>query len=155
MKTKLIFKAIMLLMVAAFLNSCSKNGDNNAKPAPSTGDFISNSTTYTGPCTSVPDVGTGGAAGNIDALIVTTSGTSFIVYNMPQQSSGTFNFTDGYNNVGSSSLYGIFTLASNNTEYATRSGTVTKTGSNSFTFSCTVYDIISGQSLTVTGKGAY
>jgi len=153
MKTKVIFKAIMLLALTVVLNSCSKKDD--AKPAANTGQFVSNSTTYTGSCTSVPDVGTGGGSGNIDAIIATTSGTSFIVYNMPQQSSGTFNFTDGYNNAGGSTLYGIFLLASANNEYATQSGTVTKTGSNSFTFSCTVYDINSNVTYSVTGKGSY
>lgn len=154
MKTTMICKAIMLLMLCAFLNSCSKSGDNNVTPKANTGAFVANTTTYTGPCSSVQDVGSGGALGNIDVIIATTSGVGFFIYNMPQQSSGTYNFQDAGNTVGGSQLYGLFLLSSSS-EFGTRSGTVTKTGTNSFTFSCSMYDLNSGQTISVTGKGSY
>lgn len=118
-----------------------------------TGTFTAGST-YTGICTSVPDVGTGGPLGHIDVAIVSTSGYSFIIYNMPQQSSGSYAFTDGYNNSGGSVLYGLLSIPAG--VYGTKpGGTVTKTGAKSFTFSCIVYDIITNQNISVTGSGNY
>lgn len=118
------------------------------------GSFTVSSSTHSGQCSSNPDVGTGGNAGNIDVAILCTDGSGFIIYNMPKQSSGSYNFTDGYDNVGGSVLYGLCRLTSGD-EYATKQGTVTKTGSNSFTFSCTVYDINTNQSFSVSGSGKY
>lgn len=152
MKIRLIFKAIMFLMLAAFLNSCSKNNDDGSQAK--SGTVVMNSTTYTGVCKSVQDVGSGGAQGNIDVVIATTSGTSFAIYNMPKQSSGTYTFTNGDNNAGGSQLYALFTLSSG-TQYATTGGTITKTGASSFNFSCTMYDILSNTTVSVTGKGSY
>jgi len=154
LKNNHVLKVIIFLLLTSLLGGCSKSGDNNATPASKSGDFISNSTTYTGTCASIPDVGSGNALGNIDAIIATSSGVSFTIYNIPKQSNGTYNFTDGYTNAGGSSLYALF-LQSSSSIYATKSGTVIKTGTNSFTFSCTVYDLNSNQSINVTGKGSY
>lgn len=118
------------------------------------GSFSFNGGNYSGTCSSVPDVGTGGSVDNIDVPILCKDGSSFIVYNMPRQPSGTYNFTDGYDNVGGSVLYGLCQVAGG-TQYATRQGTLTKTGINSFTFSCTVYDISTSQSFSVSGSGKY
>lgn len=155
MKTlkQLFNKSILLFSVIALLGSCSKKND-EVTPQGKNGSFIAQGTTYKGSCESVTDVGTGGSIGNIDVAIATTSGAGFLIYNMPKQSSGTFNFGDGYYGAGGSGLYGIFTSSSASV-FGTKSGTVTKTGSSSFTFSCTVYDILSNQSFTVTGNGSY
>lgn len=118
------------------------------------GNYTAGGVYRSGVCTSVPDVVTGGPLGNIDVAIITSNGESFIIYNMPQQSSGSYAFNDGYNSSGGSVLYGLMSQSSN--VYGTRSGgTVTKTGAKSFTFSCTVYDIITNQNISVTGSGNY
>lgn len=145
--------SILLLSVIALLGSCSKKND-EVTPQGKNGSFIAQGTTYKGSCESITDVGTGGSSGNIDVAITTTSGSSFVIYNMPKQSNGTFNFADGYYGAGGSGLYAIFSSSSANL-FGTKSGTVTKTGSSSFTFSCTVYDIVSNQSFSVTGNGSY
>lgn len=119
------------------------------------GEFIFSDTKYSGHCQSVADVGAGGALGNIDVIIATTSGKSFVIYNMPKHSSGTYNFTDGYENASGSVLYALAITGGNAVQTASKSGTVTKTGSNSFTFSCTMYNIETSQTYSATGKGNY
>lgn len=135
------------------LSTCG-SGSGGGGSGSGSGSFTANGGTYSGICQSITDIGTGGALGNIDVIIATTSGASFNIYNMPKASSGTYSFTDGYNSVGGSNLYGLCNLASG-TQYATKNGSVTKTGASSFTFTCTVYDIISNQSFGITGSGNY
>ncbi len=131
----------------------------NCSSSPGTGSFMANGITYSGICTSVPDVGTGGALNNIDVAIITTAGDGFLIYNMPQQASGSYTFTDGWVTEGGSSLYALTTLLP--VQFASVSGTVVKTGSNAFTFTCTMNDIDnedtpgSGKQIIITGNGAY
>jgi len=115
-----------------------------------TGQFIFNGTSNSGACGSTPDVA--GCAG-LDVVISSTSSNTIIIYNIPSGSSGTYNFTDAYQNAGTCILYGIATI--NGSEYGTKSGTITKTGANNFTISCIVYDLLTNASYTVTGNGNY
>jgi hypothetical protein len=156
MKTKTIYKGLLFLLGLSLFAGCSKSSDSNPT---NSGSFTVNSTTYTGPCIFSADVGAGEPLGNIDVVIEGTSEVSFIVYNMPSQDNGTYSFTNGYNNAGSSQLYAIFSLNASfdpaNGDFGTTGGTITKTGAYSFTFSCQLFDRVSNQSLTVTGKGSY
>jgi len=115
-----------------------------------TGQFTVGST-YSGPCIAVP--ATGGCGGN-DVVITTGSGASFVVYNMPTASSGSFSLTDGWETVGSCELYAL-TNTINGTQYASLSGTLVKTGPNSFTLSGVMFDIITETSINVTASGTY
>jgi hypothetical protein len=116
------------------------------------GQFTMGAITYSGSCLSVADVGAGGALGYIDVLI-NGNGGSFIIYNMPQANSGTFSFTDGGNNAGSSQLYALNTVNSSLASQA--GGSVIKTGAKKFSFNCTLYNIGNGQTSTVVGNGTY
>ncbi|HWK07803.1 MAG TPA: hypothetical protein VNS58_29425 [Puia sp.] len=119
-------------------------------PADTVGSFSFAGTNYSGLCTSEPDVS--GCSG-IDVPIYTSTG-NFIVYNMPTATSGSFTFG---NDISSCNLYGLCTIGViTPVIYVTQSGTVTKTGANSFTFSCTVYDIANATTTyTITGGGTY
>ncbi len=124
---------------------------NSVPPPNGSGQFSLGGNSYSGTCGSVPDIY--GCSG-VDVIILTSSGVAFDIYDMPTASSGSYSFTDGYQNVSTCNLYGL-TSAINGTQYATQSGTLTKTGTTSFTFSCTVYDIISNTSYAVTGSGTF
>jgi hypothetical protein len=144
------FFTCILLITTLFLFSCKKE-DTAPSNLNASGEFIYKGTNYSGTCTSIPSIGSG--CTGLDVLITTTTGSTFIIYNIPAASSGTSNFTDGYQNVYSCKLYGAISVSSS--IYSTKNGTVTKTGANSFTFSCTVYDLLTNASFSVTGKGNY
>jgi hypothetical protein len=132
----------------------------NAPPPPppaggtgaGSGKFAYSGGSFTGICVAVSDVV--GCPNGIDVAIATASGTGFAFYNMPQGSSGNFTLGDGYNATNSCDFFALFTL-NTGTQYASKSGTVTKTGAKSFTFTCTVYDLNTNASFSVTGSGNY
>lgn len=129
-------------------SQCSNGGGGSG----GSGQFTYGGGSYSGMCASVADVS---GSGGIDVTIATGSGASFIIYNMPTASSGTYSFTDGWTNVNTSALYALCNVGNGSAQTASQSGTVTKTGANSFTFSCTMSDIISGQTYSASGSGTY
>ena len=145
------FFTCILVTTTLFLFSCSKE-DTAPSNVNGSGEFTYKGTIYSGTCASIPSIGSG--CSGLDVLITTTSGSSFIIYNIPAASIGTNSFTDGGQNVGTCKLYGLLQPGSSSI-YGTKNGTVTKTGANSFTFSCTVYDLLTNASFSVTGKGNY
>jgi hypothetical protein len=134
---------------------CKKSSSDGAGSA---GSFTVNGTTYNGVCSTSPDSGVG-YAGNIDVLIgLTSQYPQFTIYDMPQQSSGTFNFVNGSNSIGStlglSGAYVSSYSSSGSGFFVAQNGSVTKTGANSFTFSCNMINILN-QTVSATGKGSY
>jgi hypothetical protein len=153
MRKQTIQKTILLLMVVFTLFSCKKEDTKNDTPAGTTGTFIVDGTTTTGPSSSVNAT----SCGSGKDLIITTPNNgsrNFIVYNIPLGASGSSNFTDGGNTVGTCSLYAVYAPTTSNV-YVTKNGSLTKTGANSFTFSCTVYDLLTNVQKTVTGSGNF
>lgn len=135
--------------VSNILEFCVTVIDNSDSGGSGTGSgtFTIGGQTFSGPCISVPSV----VNGVIDVTIVTTSGSSFNIYRMPTGSSGNTAFGDGGDQTGT---FGLVTT--NGGFWGTRAGgTVTKTASNKFTFSGTVYDLITNQSQAVSGNGTY
>lgn len=131
---------------------CSNNG------IVGSGSFKVNSTSYNGECSSVLNVGDGGPLGNIDVSIYSSTGNILYIANMPKQSSGTFNLTDGFDNNFTSNLYAILTLkvGSGYELYPSKvGGTVTKTGANKFSISFTGYTLANSTEYTITGSGTY
>src|SRR5579871_1885855 len=122
-KRSLIFFILAVVLIAA----CSKSSSPAPKPV-TTGSFTFQSQTYNGTCTSVIS---GNNSSNINVGISGTVGT-FFIYNMPKASTGSTAFTDGFDNINSAtSLYAFLTVSP---DYATvAGGSVTKTGSNTFT----------------------
>jgi hypothetical protein len=154
---KHLTKFLLTAIVAFAVSSCSRSSDsNNDNPTPQlgTGSFTVDGTTYTGICVGVPS---SFCPSGLDVAITPTVGNStsqsFLIYNMPSASSGTFNVTDGYQSNGTCNLWTAY--SSVGTVYASKSGTITKTGPKSFTFTCTVYYLLNNVSKTVTGQGTY
>ena len=129
--------------------------DNSAPPqgANTSGQFLYGGTNYSGVCAAGPDVN--GCTNGTDVLIATVSGAGFSLYNIPQGSSGNYTFTDGYQNVGNGCAFFGLMILPNATELASKSGTLTKTGARSFTFTCQMYDLATNISYTITGSGNY
>lgn len=124
-----------------------ENPHGNTNPTQGQGQFTYDGTNYTGNCYSVN--ATQCSSGGKDVLLTSSLG-NFIIYNIPQASSGTYNFTEFQS--GGCNLFVISTVDGNATSTG---GTLTKTGSNSFTFSCTLQDISNGYVFTITGSGNY
>jgi hypothetical protein len=149
-----LWPVLAVLFLSLFFIQCKKE-DIGLPGNTTSGNFNAGGISYSGNCVSIPDVGSGGPLGNIDVTILTSGGQSFIVYNMPKLSSGSFAFYDGYLNTGGSVLNASLGLSSNNVYASKPGGSLTKTGTNSFTFSCTVYNILTNQNINVTGSGNY
>lgn len=149
-----LWPVLSVFFLSLFFIQCKK-ADTVLPGAATSGNFNAGGISYSGNCVSISNLGSGGPLGNIDVIIRTASGQSFIVYNMPKTASGNFTFTDGYVNVGGSTLCGSLGFSSNDVYASKPGGTLTKTGANSFTFSCTVYNILTNQNINVTGSGNY
>ncbi|MFY7965778.1 MAG: hypothetical protein ACOVO1_12840 [Chitinophagaceae bacterium] len=150
-KNNTIQRVFLVLFAALTMFSCQKKDEAAAK----SGSFTVDGTTYTGPCAAI--VGISCTTGK-DVIISTANANyNFTISSMPPASSGTFNFTDGYYSSGTCNLYGAYTppYTTANDFYATSTGTLTKTGANSFTFSCTTYNLLTNIKKTVTGSGNY
>ncbi len=111
------------------------------------GSFTVNGQSYAGLCGATPST-TAGCTG-INVVIVGT-GASFVIYNMPQQSSGSYPIADGYQNNSTCNLW-----AGTTTGNASASGTVTKTGARSFTFTCIVQDLLANRTYPASGAGTW
>jgi len=145
MKQKLT-TILFALTSAILLSNCSKDSD--AKPEGS-GTFEFKGSTYAGKCMSV--VSTNNKS-NINVVIQDLPNV-FIIYNMPKTSSGTVAFVDSFHNINSATeLYAFF-----DSSYGTvEGGSLTKTGANTFTFTCQVYYLLEPDiKYTVTGSGTY
>lgn len=118
-----------------------------------TGQFVVNGVTYSGLCNGANGVTCSSGTGTA-VVISHASGRFFTIYNMPTSSNGTYNFTNGWDTVNTCSLYALSSIGNGNL-YATTSGTITKTGTNSFTFSCIAYDLVNDISVTINGSGTY
>ncbi len=111
-----------------------------------TGQFTYNGQTINGSCSSIAATGLG--CTGIDVLII--GAQNFIIYNMPNASSGTFNVNgNGDNcNLWAATLFGGVSQST--------SGTITKTGAKSFSFTITMKNISTGSTnLVATGTGNY
>ena len=130
--------------------NCTGGGGTGNEPG--TGQFIFNGTTYNAYCGAAQGLNCAGSG--IDVILVPQSGVnSFVIYNMPVANSGTFTFADGEQALNTCDLYGILNGSSN--LYVTESGSLTKTGANSFTFTSVIRNITSGGATTLEGSGSY
>jgi hypothetical protein len=154
LKRNIFIKSLLILFVVAFASSCKKDdgGDGGSNEA-GKGTFTVNGTTHSGVCQSVP--ATSGVSGNIDVVIADAGGASFTIYNMPTGGSGISNFVEFTDSNGFSSELYALSIINQSTLYMSVSGTVTKTGSNSYKFNVNMTDPIEGNNVTITGSGKY
>lgn len=139
-----------LLLVVITLNACKKESNIESE---TTGQFVYSGTTYKGSCQSVSPMY---CSTGIDVGIVvdrTTHSDYFTIYDMPTQSSGTYTITNADSNYAKCQLYIVYSRSDDNGH--SQSGTLTKTGEKSFTFSVAMKDIIHGATYTMTGSGNY
>lgn len=146
--TNLLFTAIIAFSISA----CSKSSD----PAPTdptsglgSGSFTLDGVTVSGTCIGVASTS---CSGGLDVGITPTTGSSeqFSIVNMPSASSGTFNITNATQSSGTCNLW------AGTSGYLSKSGTLTKTGAKSFTFTATLYDATEqNPDKTITGQGTY
>ncbi len=156
MKTKTLILSIILLH-SIFFTNCKKDGglesansDETQNPI-GTGKFSIGGKTYTGDCvaTTSSTIGNNG----LDVGIVTSNGDAFAIGNLSTASNGSVPFSDGWSQPAGTT-FGVISVPS--VFMGTRSGgKITKTGPKTFTFSCTVYEILSSSQYTVTGSGNY
>lgn len=151
------------LVFAALLSfsACTKSGNAKKTTTTAAATFIVDGTTYSGTCTSDPSLS--GCSTSVDvALNDKATGKGIAIFNIPQTASGNYTFVDGYvdlynpQSASPCDLYAASAPFSPNgsTIGSMRGGSLTKTGTNSFTFSCVLYDP-GFAGYTVTGSGTY
>jgi hypothetical protein len=150
----------MALGAGVFLFACKKsNGPSTQQWSAGTGTYTINTTTFATNDTLAPDP----LSGKKDVTMWPTTGSNqnmLFIYNIPTASSGTIQLTAGQGGSGDTTCFilGFFQgtngLVNFNSDGVT--GTITKTGATSFTFSATVYDQANPNiTYAVQGSGAY
>jgi len=94
-----------------------------------------------------------------DVVSPIASGTAYtIIYNMPTASSGTYTINEACENAGTCNVFVLHTDDQGNI-YSSLDGIITKTGSNTFTFQCTIVSACdyfdSPTVFGITGNGNY
>lgn len=156
-KRNLFIKTLMLLLLVVALGGCKKEDDDEGFDGDDeigSATFTYKGTEYSGNCVQIP--ATSGAAGKIDIVIASSSGSStFTLYNMPaSSSSGSTTITEFTTN-STTNPFALSTINSSSAFLASVSGSATKTGSKSFKFSIRMIDLSTDQESTVTGSGEY
>ncbi len=152
-----------LLMITVILISCTKN-DENLVSTIGKGSFIFQTEKFEGGiCTKTPS--SQNLANEYDVSINCPPGNAVIIYNMPKNSSGSYTIYDPMSSsvLGSNKPWLAVIFQPNTTFYNlgiglpnSSTGTITKTGPNSFTFNCQVYyQSNPSKKYTVSGQGTY
>jgi hypothetical protein len=150
-----------LLLITFVLISCNKNAENIVSPI-GKGSFTFQTEKFEGGIvTKIPS--SSGFVNEYDVSISCPPGNGVIIYNMPNNSSGNYAIYDAMSVVGTNKPWLAVIFQPNTTFYnlgiglpASSIGTITKTGSNSFTFTCQVYYPLNPSTkYTVTGQGSY
>lgn len=149
---------LSLSLLASFLLSCTKIDDIFSPLGK--GSFTFQSEKYDkGIVTKTPSAS--GLPPEFDVTINCPPGNAVTIFCMPSNSSGNFPIYDAMASVGTNKTWIAIVFQPNTTFYQGgifqgSTGTITKTGSNSFTFSCQVYNSSKPtQKYTVTGQGSY
>lgn len=163
---KHILKLLAMFMIVGLV-SCTKSAEDDDEDdddwggggVGTTSSFIFQGTTYSGVAQGIS--ATSGGSGK-DVVIASTShpGKGFTFYNVPSASSGSFAIKDAYSSVTTpTNIWGIMQIGTTSAPmayYTISSGSITKTGANSFTFTTQVSTNITASSgTTVTGTASY
>jgi hypothetical protein len=152
-----------LLMITFILISCNKEST-SIDSSIGKGSFIFQTEKFEGGiCTKTPS--SQNLANEYDVSINCPPGNAVIIYNMPKNSSGSYSIYDPMSSsvLGSNKPWLAVVFQPNTTFYNlgiglpnSSTGTITKTGSNSFTFNCQVYyNLNPSKKYTVSGQGSY
>ncbi len=143
---------VATLLLVHCKKSASSSGGN--------GTFKITGTTYSGACKSGPHVSDSSCNNaNIDVAVTSgsTAGMQLYIFNMPQTASGISPLMDA-NTFYGSCTYTTAMIGDSTTQFLaiSRSGTITKTGAKSFSFTGIFYNQSTNTSYgTVTGSGNY
>jgi len=151
-KMKQVIKLMLFVVVVLALITGCKKAKTSPQFSAGTGSYVFNGTSVNTKDTLAPDPFSGGK--DVTMWPATGGKDLVFVYNMPAQGSGTFPLTDG------TSQSSVYILGHNGQINFSSTGApsdiLTKTGTNTFTFSCTVADDSNpGNTYTLTGSGSY
>ncbi|GGA84776.1 hypothetical protein [Puia dinghuensis] len=167
--------SFVTLGVTILLLACQKSNNGNNTPATGKGTLTVNSTAYSNvTCTQIPDTVSRNPLAVVPGVsLIAINGTDSVAFyflNMPTQSSGSVSFVNGdstavrigNNNTVTYTGYilgeYIHITGSNLVDWSVTNagGTLTKTGANSFTFTCTTHTPGSTTTdVTVSGSGSF
>ncbi|HUB59856.1 MAG TPA: hypothetical protein VL978_04085 [Puia sp.] len=156
-----IFTICVALSAGFFLFACKKNGAAKPQWSAGTGEYFVYGDTYETDDTLAPDPFTSGKDLSMwPTGPVSRTQSQLFIYNMPSAGSGTFQLTDDPGGLYDTTCYILGNFPGPNGEDMFSSngvtGSLTKTGTNSFTFTATAYI---GSSLSDTmhieGSGSY
>ena len=118
------------------------------------GNYIADGVSYSGTCISTVS-GSCTTSASIDVSIIAASSNSLQIHNMPTQSSGTYPFVQ-YTGSNNCALYtlDVKLVGSGLIPYSATTGSLTKTGAKSFTFTETYKDQ-NGTTHSFSGSGSY
>jgi hypothetical protein len=152
--------SIILISLAvtciATLQACKKsNPSGSSQLSAGTGSYTFNGTMVNTNDTLGPDIFSGGKDLTMWPTGNSAASNLVFVYNMPSQSSGSVNLSDGSNS-SSTTPYILGNINNINFASVANSGTVTKNSATSFSFSCTVSDDSNpSNTYTLSGSGTY
>ena len=154
-------KKLLVLIILTIIFSCNKSYVGVINPL-GKGSFTFQTEKFTGGIvTKVPS--SSGFVNEYDVAINCSPGNAAIIYNIPKNSSGNFPIYDGATVLSTNKTWLTVVFQPNTPFYnpsiglpVSSTGTITKTGANSFTFTCQVYYLSNpSQKYTVTGQGSY
>jgi hypothetical protein len=137
------------LMLFILLNACKKTTTEDSGTEQGTGTFTLAGQTYKGSCNAIPAIG--GCSGKVDITITQGSTALCNAYAVPSSGSASL---IGQNFNCNSYLICNVTLP-NPPGYTTVSGTVTRTGTNSFSFTGTVKNNNTSVQSSISGSGTW
>lgn len=156
-KLQHLYPHLFILCVIIIIAGCSKKKSSPQFSA-GVGTYTFNGTNmYSTNDTLTGDLFSGGKDVTMWPTSSTNASNIVFVDNIPSQSSGSVNLSDG-SNQSSSAPYILGNSNSGSIHFASvpNSGSITKTGPNSFSFSCTVSDDSNpSNTYTLSGSGSY
>jgi hypothetical protein len=144
---------LVLFAIGSLFSGCSKKSSDPAPTAHATFNFAG--AEFSGPTTAVT------YNGGIEVNISGGNGKELVLYNVPSAEGGTFNLYNAFDTgvlQSNTDVYASSNINIGNTTQgsASASGTLTKTGARSFSFSATFRADLSGTTTaTVVGSGTY
>jgi hypothetical protein len=151
---KLLKTSLALCLFMILLNACIKTNTNDSSTGSGlgTGSFTVGGQTYTGDCVANADPN---CSGKLLVQIVSPNNGSYNLYAVSTSSSGSTNLVvqNTSNRCIQNSICNL--TGSSLSLYGSVSGSVTRTGANSLSFTSTMKSATSTQQVTITGSGSW
>ncbi len=147
-------KSLFIIVVITLITFSCKKSDVEPTMPVGTGEFAFASTKYSGGCFAVPS---SSCSGSTDVMIVSDNKiNTLIVYNMPDNTSGTYTISNGWNSATDCGVLYVLAVKDASGITASINGTLTKTGATTFALTTSVTDDPSTSASTATtARGNY